>query len=258
MKRVTFCLLCTTVLVVSSVAASLIYPASWQLASAQGSESAAKERTITMTGLGRASALPTVAEVQLVVGGDSMNYGPSGPQYQPFDEESLDIVKTALVTLGIEEEGIDTNPFGRSNFDPFTNAGVARFTYSEPDKLTEFLNSLIEELDKERGPDLQGATAVFRVEDCMALEAAAMVEAIDNARERAEEMGNVIDAEVGQVLSIHEQNGSVGTVTSTTCTMLESSIQQMGFNPFSTSGTTENSPTKVEVSVAVEVTFEIK
>ncbi|MEM7127270.1 MAG: SIMPL domain-containing protein [Chloroflexota bacterium] len=260
MKKITF----TVFFAVLATAGLLIYPLTIQSTYAQDDDSGdvVTQQTITVVGSGTASAPADSVTVRVVVGGNSVSYGPEGPKFYPYDEENLEILSDALITLGIDEESIHTNAFGRADYNPGSGAGVARFAYDEPQNLNSFMKSLLEELDEKRGPDLHGMAAVFQVDDCLALEAEAMQAAVDNAQERAVMMAAVMDAEASKLLSVSELSGArgatLGPATGNTCASLERSVHQMGFNPFAAGSGGENSPTTVEVSIALEATFGIQ
>jgi uncharacterized protein YggE len=165
---------------------------------------------ITVLGYGEAVSAADTVLVRLAVS-TAPNYGPSGlPEFTPVDEENIQILVDALVENGITVTEITTNTFGWSSFTG-TAAGEVSFSYSEPANLTNFLSAVQETLRDHRGPPLPVATTSFRVEDCMELETEAWQVALDDARQRAERVADLMEAELGRLVTVTELEPTIST-----------------------------------------------
>ncbi|MBV7338389.1 SIMPL domain-containing protein [Chloroflexi bacterium TSY] len=214
--------------------------------------------TITILGHGDVVAPADTAVVRLNTGGSPGFYGPNGPEFEPIEQENLDLIAQMLEENGIPADSISTNAFGRSDFGSSSNSGEVHFTHSEPDQLSVFMAELVEALQEERGPKIRGASAVFMVEDCSELESEAMQAALTDARRRAEMMADQMDVTLGQLVEIEEGLGDsaiFGAFGSGSCASIETAIHQVGFGG-PRSGA--NSADEVEVSIKIRATFNVQ
>jgi uncharacterized protein YggE len=163
----------------------------------------AGEQEITVLGYGEAVAVADSVRVRLSVP-TQPNYGPTGfPQFTPVDEENMQILVDALIENGIDATEITTNTFAWSSYTG-SAAGEVTFTYAEPANLMTLLAAVQETLEDRRGPPLPIANTSFRVDDCLALESEAWQAALDDARQRAERVAALMEAELGRLVTVTE------------------------------------------------------
>ena len=153
---------------------------------------------ITVLGYGSASAPPDSVRIKLFVSEEPI-YGPGGPVLKFVEMADLEEVRDVLVELGIEADAIEINPFSREYvYGPAASAGELVFTYSDVAGLRALLESLLDETEDRRGPNVSGVQFDFRVEDCKALETEAMQTAVADARDRAERLAGTFGMTVGR------------------------------------------------------------
>lgn len=218
-------------------------------------ESAA--RTITVVGYGSAKALPNEAKVFLRIG-EEPDYGP-GPELNFVEPADLEQVREFLLDNGIDEEAIEIDDLAHSRSYPTTDfVGDVRFQYSDLDGLKSLLQGLYEDLDDRRGPYITGALVVFLVEDCPALEAAAIEAAFDNARERAVTMARFLKKELGDVVAVSEDLSSGSGRLPGGCIALESLGGPRIYSHGVYSVSEANNKAEVEVGILVKATFTLE
>ncbi len=165
---------------------------------------------ITVLGYGEAVSVADTVLVRLAVP-EPTYYGPTGnAEFKPVDEENMQNIVDALVENGISATEITTNTTAWSIYTG-APASEVRFTYSEPANLTTFLTAVQETLEVHRGPPLPAPTTSFGVEDCIELETEAWQVALDNARQRAERVAALIEAELGRLVAVTELEPTIST-----------------------------------------------
>ncbi len=210
-----------------------------------------RAQEITVLGYGEAVSPADIVDVRLAIA-TQQNYGPTGPEFTPVDEQSIELVVEALVENGIDESDIMTNTFGWSSYSG-TSAGEVTFTYTEPSNLTTFLTDVQETLRDRRGPALPLPVTSFRVEDCTALESDAWQTALDNARQRAEQVAELMTVELGQLVTVAEippVSSPYGTSVGG-CAGLEQTFSTL--IPVPTANA--NSASEVKVSIFLQATY---
>jgi uncharacterized protein YggE len=215
--------------------------------------------SITVLGYGTASAAPDSVRVNLYVG-EEPTYGPGGPEMSFVEPADLEHVRDFLVEEGIDEDTIKINPLSRNYaYGPSSFAGEVAFTFSELDRLRALLQGLVDEMKSRRGPAIQGANIVFRVEDCASLEGEAMRDALSNARQRATRMAGILEMSPGRVIFVSEDVSPVGAVQPAGgCIAHEEQTSSGGYFTMGGSSSLANSPSEVEVAIMLKVTFALE
>ncbi|GEM_PF-980862 len=208
---------------------------------------------LTVTGYGRAVAPADAVLVRLFAGAEPF-YGPGGPKFQPPDLESLDLLVAVLAETGVPTDTLSVNPFARGTFGPSTTVAEVRFLYDQPDKLADLLEQVQERLERERGPAIQQVMAVFLVDDCAALEAQAMAQALQKAQERAQMLAAQGDLALGPLLAVEEEGQQASLPFGAQvggCAGLEAAASASPVGP----PFLNNGPQEVEVAVSLDVTY---
>ena len=254
MKNLLFSLLC--------VATFLLIPATSRAASP--TQVALPEPTtgITVLGHGTAAAAPDSVRVALYIG-EEPYYGPGGPEMSIVDPADLEHVRGLLVEKGVDEDVIEINSLSRSySYGPSNYGGTVTFSYSELDNLRTLLQALLDEMAERRGPAIQGAGIVFLVEDCATLEKEAMKAALNDARQRALQMANLLEMSLGRVIAVSEDlSPSSAGRPAGGCIAFNRQRTSGGYTVYTTlggAGFLVNSPSKVEVAIMLKTTFALK
>ena len=215
--------------------------------------------SITVLGYGTASAAPDSVRVNLYVG-DEPTYGPGGPEMSFVEPADLEHVRDFLVEEGVEEDTIKINLLSRNYvYGPSSFAGEVAFTFSELDRLRALLQALLDEMKSRRGPAIQGANIVFRVEDCASLEGEAMRDALNNARQRATRMAGILEMSLGRVMSVSEDVSPVGAIRQAGgCIAHEAQASPGGYILMGAASSLANSPSEVEVAIMLKATFALE
>jgi hypothetical protein len=163
--------------------------------------------TITVTGFGEATGQPDVASVQL---GVSVADPDVGEAVARSNQATKDIT-LALVELGVSSEDIQTSNFGvwpEDRYDPQTGQATGERIFHVDSTVVAKIRD-IEKVGEAIGVALEaGANNVFgltfSIDDSTALEAEARADAIDNARQRAEQLAQQFGVGLGEVVTINE------------------------------------------------------
>ncbi len=234
----------------------LIVPSTTLGASTGQGDSSDPPMSITVLGYGTASAAPDSVRVNLYIG-DQPTYGPGGPELSFVEPADLDEVGDFLAEQGIDVDTIEINYLSRNySYGPSSFAGEVAFSFDELDRLLSLMQDLVDEMEGRRGPTIQGANMVFRVEDCAALELDAMRVALDDARQRASRMASLLDMSLGRVISVSEDVSPVGAIRPAGgCIAHAGQTATGGYYLMGSASSLENSPSEVEVAIMLKATF---
>lgn len=241
------------------VAILLIVPATTLGAPSGQDDSPDLPMNITVLGYGTASSVPDSVSVNLYIG-EQPTYGPGGPELTFVEPSDLDEVGEFLVEQGIDVNTIEINYLSRNySYGPSSFAGEVAFTFDELDRLLSLMQDLVDEMEGRRGPTVQGANLIFRVEDCAALELEAMRAAIDDAKQRASRMASLLDMSLGRVISVSEDVSPVGAIRPAGgCIAHAGQTSTGGYYLMGSASSLENSPSEVEVAIMLKATFALK
>ena len=166
--------------------------------------------TITVIGTGSASGSPDIANIQ--IGVETINSDIS----EAFSEANTTIeeVISAMTEAGVDREDIRTSglnifsqqPPGESNQPvEYRVTNQVHVTVRDLSNVEEVINAAVE----------AGANNIFgfnlAIEDRASLESEARSAAVEDARQRAEEMANLLDVELGGVLVANEGGAEGGS-----------------------------------------------
>ena len=180
-----------------------------------GAGETAVVRSITVIGKGEATGLPNQAQVQIGV----EVFAKTVSQATDENETKLQAIMTALNTLGIAAEDIQTSNYGLWAEPRYTDQGpqgIAGYhvsnqvsvTIRDIDKVSDVLAAVTD----------AGANSIagvsFSVDDPAALEAEAREKAVADARARAEILARLSGVELGEVIAISEVVGQPGLIVS--------------------------------------------
>ena len=249
----------STLLGLSCIATLLLVPATSYGAPPSLEARSEPTSSITVLGYGSASAAPDSVRVNLYVG-EEPSYGPGGPEMTFVEPADLEHVRDFLVEEGVDEDTIEINLLSRNYaYGPSSFAGEVAFTYSELEGLRALLQALRDEMKNRRGPAIQGANIVFRVEDCASLEGEAMRAALDSASQRATRMAEILEMSPGRVISVSEDVSQTGAVHSAGgCIAHEGQTSSTGYIMMGGFSSLGNSPSEVEVAIMLKVTFALE
>ncbi len=215
--------------------------------------------SVTVLGYGTASAVPDSVHVDLYVG-EEPTYGPGGPEMSFVEPADLEFVREYLVEEGVDVDTIRINFLSRNfSYGPSSFAGEVAFSYDELDQLRNLLQELLAEMKSRRGPNIQGANIVFRIEDCPSLEQEAMRVALDDAKQRATRMAGLLEMTLGPVISVSEDVSPVGAVRPAGgCIAHVGQTTPGGYIFMGGASSLANTPSDVEVGIMVKVTFALE
>ena len=202
--------------------------------------------SITVLGYGTAAAAPDSVRVTLHIG-DEPTYGPGGPEMSIIDPADLEHVRDLLVKKGIEENMIEINFLSRSySYGPSNYGGAVTFSYSELDNLRTLLQTLLDEMKAWRGPAIQEA----------------MQAALNDARQRALQMVELLEMSLGRVIAVSEDvSPSSALLPAGGCIVFNRQRTSGAFTAYTTlggAGSLVNSPSKVEIAITLKTTFALE
>jgi uncharacterized protein YggE len=163
--------------------------------------------SITVTGTGTASGEPDIAYIDLGVQNSSASLAEAFNQ----TSEAVAAVRGALTELGIALEDIQTtslNIYPQDTFDPQSGMPTGERTYQVSNTMRVTVRDLtqIEQVVTtavNAGANLFNGLS-FGIEDTAALEQQARVAAVENARERANQLGEALGVTVGNPVMVSE------------------------------------------------------
>ena len=244
------------------VATFLLAPATSRAASPAQAARPEPSTGITVLGHGTAAAAPDSVRVTLLIG-EEPTYGPGGPELSIIDPADLEHVRDLLVEKGVAEDLIEVNFLSRSySYGPSNYGGAVTFSYSELDNLRTLLQMLLDEMKERRGPAIQGAGIVFLVEDCATLEKEAMKNALNDARQRALQVAELLEMSLGRVIAVSEDvSPSRSARPAGGCLAYNGQRTSGGYTAYTTLGSVGslvNSLSKVEIAILLKTTFALE
>ena len=245
-----------TILLISTL---LLVPATSLGAPPNQESSPEPPMSVTVLGYGAASEAPDSVIVNLYIG-EQPTYGPGGPELSFVEPEDLEDVSEFLVDQGIDVDAIEINYLSRNYaYGPSSFAGEVAFSFNELDRLLDLMQGLLDEMEGRRGPTIQGANMVFRVEDCAALELEAMRAALEDAQQRASRMAGILDMSLGRVISVSEDVSPVGAIRPAGgCIAHAGQTSIGGYYLMGSSSSLANTPSEVEVAIMLKATFALE
>ncbi len=167
--------------------------------------------TIMVSGMGTASGEPDVAYVE--IGVDTV----SADLTEAFDSANsrISAVIDAIVAMGIAREDIQTtylNVYQEDIYDPNTGQNTGEFRF----RVQNFIRVTVRDIDQAGEVVTTGVNAganrvnglYFGILDQTALASEARIDAVDNARQRAQELASAFGLQVGDVVYVQEVLGS--------------------------------------------------
>lgn len=173
---------------------------------AQAESTTKVPRSITVTGIGAASGTPDVANLQLGI--DSADSDPA-IAYENANNQ-IEAMSAALIQMGIASNDIQTSNFNLYWSDKYSPSGMP--TGEREYHVQHTLNVIIRDISQvgavigtalETGSNnIYGLT--FGIDDPMPLINEAQVIALDDAQKRAEQIAQIIGAELGEIITVDE------------------------------------------------------
>ena len=215
--------------------------------------------TITALGYGVASAPPDSVRVSLYIG-EEPTYGPGGPELTFVQPADLEEVQALLIEMDVDEESVEVDIFSSDYaYSRSSHSGEISFIYSDVAGLRAMLQSLLDEMEGRRGPDIQAARLSFMLEDCAALEEAAMQAALNDARARAARMAGLLEMAPGPIVTISEDISSLGVAAlGGGCIVHQSLESSGGYGFFPNAGSAANSINEVKVAISLKAAFALE
>ena len=232
--------------------------AAWTIAgcNAQGSDgedASDTRKSISVSGFGEAAGTPDVASVDLGVETEA----PDVAQAVEQSSETVEQVTQALIDAGIAETDIQS-----TRFNVWREEGFDRLTGQPTDEVTYHVDSTVRikvrDIDQvsrmiQTGLDA-GANIVFSltfgIDDSSELEAEARLLALDDARDRAQQLADALGLKLGEPQVVSELVGSVpfGAVAESAL------VRGLGGG----GGGPPLSPGELSVGVQVDVLYEVE
>jgi uncharacterized protein YggE len=217
----------------------------------------ANANTLSVSGVGQASAAPDIAYVDLGVTTSGPDVGPAVEQ----TNQAARRVMQAILEVGVDEADVQTTNFnvwsedrsGALPVSPEGDAPAAQTTtiyHAEND-----LHVTVRDVDQlgdviQAGLDA-GANQVrgvnFGIEETTAVQAEARAQAVEDARQRAEDLADEMGVSLGDPIVISEGTGGAGPYP-----VLEAAATGLG------GGGPSISPGQLTVQVQVYVTYQLK
>jgi uncharacterized protein YggE len=234
------------VLVALALAVVLVLPV---LAAPTAQTGAAIPNTITVTGTGEASGTPDVAYISLGV--DITN--PDAGQAVTDANAQMDTLVEAIRALGVDPADIQTvsfNVWPEDRYDPQTGAPTGERVYHVQNIVNISVRDIAQVGTVIDTGLKSGANSVnglsFGIDDTSALEQEARLKAVDDARNRAQQLADDFGVSLGQPVVIVESSGN-GTIPLYATARLEA----VG------GGGSSVSPGELSVNMVITVTFAI-
>lgn len=205
--------------------------------------------SITVSGSGQATGTPDVAYVNLGV--DTVNASISEAVAQA--NATMQALIAALQEVGVAAEDIQTisyNVYPEDRFDPQTGSSTGERVYRVNNMLTVTVRDIAKVSDVMQAGLNAGATSInglsFGIDDTSALEQDARVKAIEDARQRAQNLADALGVTLGAPIIVNEALGGGGYPMYD----MAQAVGMGGAGP-------QITPGQLNVNVSVTVTFAI-
>lgn len=178
---------------------------------------------ITVSGYGSASADPDSAIIEFYFGRNGGGVSPAVPETRssdstsgsgssepvtdvatlaqqetaPITEADLQPVIDAIVGAGVAREDIEF--IGQSYYDPYFASATLRVTVRDVNAVDDVVTAARNAVGGVPNTQLQSTNVSYTLQDCSALEKAAMGAAVEDAGERAQVLAEVLGAGIGPV-----------------------------------------------------------
>lgn len=211
---------------------------------------ASNNNTITVSGLGSAYGEPDVAYIELGVEIVDANLATAFSQ----TSEQSNAVLAALTELGIDRVDIQTtslNVYQEERYDPMTGAtgervyrvrNIVRITVRDTEQIETVINGAVN----------AGANTIyglnFGILDVNALEETARLQAVENARSRAQQLASALGRNVGVAVNVREIIGGGNVIA----------YQESAFMGRGGAADMSVSQGQLQVTVQIEVTFTLE
>lgn len=216
----------------------------------------ANTNTLSVSGVGQASAAPDIAYVDLGVTTSGPDVGPAVEQ----TNQTARMVMQAILEVGVDEADVQTTNFNvwsedRSGALPVSPEGQAPAAQTTIYHAENDLHVTVRDVDQlgdviQAGLDA-GANQVrgvnFGIEETTAVQAEARAQAVEDARQRAEDLADEMGVTLGDPIVISEGIGGGGPYP-----VLEAAATGLG------GGGPSISPGQLTVQVQVYVTYQLK
>lgn len=162
---------------------------------------------ITVFGYGEASAAPTGATIRLTISAGDPFIGSDSSNIEFIEEEELAPVIDAIKAQGVDEEDISLNTFAQSQFGYGQGAAEVTFQWPKADGISDLAEEIQAVVRRETDYSLASFQVLFTVDDCESLETKAQEAALEDARHKAQRLGELADLEVGPITAVTESEG---------------------------------------------------
>jgi uncharacterized protein YggE len=213
------------------------------------------KNTISVSAQGSVMATPDTATVSAGL----YLTGASAAAVQNQATEKLNKITAALLAQGVEKENITTSQFSlypQQNYDPARPNSVTSYAASQQvtvkvkgvDKDTSKLSAILAGLADNGANQINGINFTF--EDPDELKGQARKEAVEKARQKAEELAQASGVNLGKVVSVNEGSGDFG--------MPMPMAAEAGRGDSIKTVAPDIQPGNQEITVTMTLTFEIK
>lgn len=181
-------------------------------------------------------------------------FEPMRPEFEFITRGDLEPVLQALRVRDVADQVIAVSPLG-DTFGPSPMTEVV-FSWPRPSDVAQALEVVQEAFREESRLNLQRVSTIFTVNDCEALESQAREKALLDAKALAEDIARKAGVQLGPIVTIVEfpavPFSFLVQLPGGSCAALESGSPGFSTPPLST---TVNSPSVVEVSTNLQVTY---
>lgn len=208
-----------------------------------------KTDLFTVQGNGKESAIPDMAEVSLGI----TTTKPTVAVAQNEANTIINRISADLKSLGIEEKNIKTTSYnispsysfeeGRQRVNGYTVSVSLEVKITKIDRI----NDVIDTATRDGANMVNGVQFTFTDETRKRIEEKARIEAVKNAKEKAQSLANAAGISLGRIINVTESTNVPGPIL---------------FNRLQAGGGGQGEPTKVEpgesaITISITLTYEI-
>lgn len=164
-----------------------------------------KTQTFSVQGTGSVTGMPDQGDISFTVSKTATTL----QETQKQANNSMNTIISDLQKVGIAKKDIQTSNYDSSpNYDDNTGTTIINYTVSEDVDITIHNNSkantVIDTVTKDNAEDISGPNLTFSDTKQQQLEDQARVQAIDNAKQKAQSLANAAGMHLGRVINVQE------------------------------------------------------